>query len=66
MITVTNPQKKQPQQIDGRGLSALAFAALLLAAFVVVAVCAVIGGWPGLAGIAVSAVLLAAFAAHRL
>ncbi|WP_405421626.1 hypothetical protein [Streptomyces erythrochromogenes] len=51
---------------DDRGLSAWAFAALMLGAFIVVAVCALMGGWAGLIGIAVTAVLLISFAIARL
>ncbi|MFJ7591319.1 hypothetical protein ACIQZO_28885 [Streptomyces sp. NPDC097617] len=63
---MTKPQKNPTQDIDDRGLSARAFAALLLSAFAVVTVCALIGGWPGLVGIAVTAILLTGFAAYRL
>lgn len=66
MITVTKPQKDRAQDSDDPGLSAWAFAALLLAAFAAVAVCALIGGWPGLVGIAVTAIVLITFAAYRL
>lgn len=42
------------------------FAALMLAAFIIVALCALLGGWPGLIGIVVTAVVLIGFAATRL
>ncbi|MCY0962008.1 hypothetical protein [Streptomyces sp. H27-H5] len=65
---MTKPQRNRAQDkdLDDRGWSAQAFAALLLAAFAVVAVCALIGGWPGLVGIAVTAIVLIGIAAYRL
>lgn len=66
MRTVIPIQKRRPEDSDGRGLSAWAFAALMLGAFTIVAVCALVGGWAGLAGIVVTAVILIAVAATRL
>lgn len=66
MSTVTSIKKKPTAADSDRGLSAKAFAALMLGAFAVVAGCALAGGWAGLIGIAVTAVLLIAFAASRL
>ncbi|MFJ7587496.1 hypothetical protein ACIQZO_08860 [Streptomyces sp. NPDC097617] len=63
---MTELRKNRTQDSDDRGMSAWAFAALLLSAFVVVAACALIGGWFGLVGIAVTAILLTGFAAYRL
>ncbi|MFE1409268.1 hypothetical protein ACFW6F_00325 [Streptomyces sp. NPDC058746] len=51
---------------DDRGLSVGAFAAIMLGAFLVVAACALVGGWVGLIGIVVTAVALIGFSATRL
>ncbi|MFD5259132.1 hypothetical protein ACFWM5_40810 [Streptomyces bobili] len=51
---------------DDRGLPAWAFAGLMLAAFTIVAACALVGGSPGLLGIVATAVIAIAFAATRL
>ncbi|MCX5303066.1 hypothetical protein OG304_06315 [Streptomyces sp. NBC_00160] len=59
-------KKTRATDSDDRGLSASAFAALMLGAFAVVAVCALVGGWAGLIGIVVTAVILIGFAAARL
>ncbi|MEU7033522.1 hypothetical protein ABZ958_07535 [Streptomyces sp. NPDC046237] len=59
-------KKTRPTDSDDRGLSAWKFAALMLAAFTIVAVCALLGGWAGLIGIVVTAVILIGFAATRL
>ncbi|MFI1361219.1 hypothetical protein ACH4TV_47840 [Streptomyces sp. NPDC020898] len=59
-------KKTQTTGSDDRGLSAWAFAALMLGAFTVVVVCALVGGWAGLIGIVVTAVVLIGFAAARL
>ncbi|WP_406110698.1 hypothetical protein OG698_47595 [Streptomyces sp. NBC_01003] len=63
---MTKAVKTQAQDNDDRGLSGWGFAALMLGAFVAVALFALLGGWPGLAGIVVTVVLLTGFAAHRL
>ncbi|MDX6757933.1 MULTISPECIES: hypothetical protein [Streptomyces] len=49
-----------------RGLSVGAFAAIMLGAFLVVAACALVGGWVGLIGIVVTAVVLIGFSVTRL
>ncbi|AKL68303.1 hypothetical protein [Streptomyces sp. Mg1] len=49
-----------------RGLSAGAFAALMLGAFLIVATCALVGGWVGLIGIVVTAVVLIGFSVTRM
>ncbi|WP_226962717.1 MULTISPECIES: hypothetical protein [unclassified Streptomyces] len=51
---------------DDRGLSAWAFGAILLAAFAVLTVGALVGGWAGLAVIVVALVALTVFAVTRL
>ncbi|MFI5671213.1 hypothetical protein [Streptomyces sp. NPDC051704] len=51
---------------DDRGLSVGVFAAIMLGAFLIVAACALVGGWVGLIGIVVTAVLLIGFSATRL
>lgn len=66
MSPVNWMKKKRAADSDDRGLSARAFAALMLGAFIVVAVCALVGGWAGLVGIVVTAILLIGFAAARL
>ncbi|WP_405018067.1 hypothetical protein OHV05_14780 [Kitasatospora sp. NBC_00070] len=59
-------RKTHAAENNDRGLSARAFAALMLGAFTVVAACALLGGWAGLIGIVVTVVALVAFAAARL
>ncbi|MET9883290.1 hypothetical protein ABZZ20_09040 [Streptomyces sp. NPDC006430] len=51
---------------DDRGLSVGAFAAIMFGAFIVVAACALVGGWAGLIGIVVTAVVLIGWSATRL
>lgn len=64
--TVTSTKKPGPTNGDDRGLSAWSFAVIMLAAFAVLAVCALVGGWAGLIGIVATAIILVGFAATRL
>ncbi|AYV33012.1 MULTISPECIES: hypothetical protein [Streptomyces] len=66
MRTVTKKAKTHAEDSDDRGLSAWAFAALMLGAFAIVAACALLGGWAGLTGIVITAVILIGFAATRM
>ncbi|WP_229334363.1 hypothetical protein [Streptomyces flavotricini] len=63
---MTKKTKAHAEDSDDRGLSARAFAALMLGAFAVVAACALLGGWAGLTGIVITAVILIGFAATRM
>jgi hypothetical protein len=66
VTTVMRTKKTESEGGDDRGLSAWAFAALILGAFAIVAVCALVGGWAGLTGIVVTAVALIVLAVARL
>ncbi|MFJ9139079.1 MULTISPECIES: hypothetical protein [unclassified Streptomyces] len=63
---MTKPVQTQAQDNDDRGLSGWGFAALMLGAFVAVALFALLGGWSGLVGIVVTVALLTGFGARRL
>lgn len=65
-IVTTMIRKRAEEDGDDRGMPAWAFAAVMVGAFAVVAVCALIGGWVGLTGIVVTAVALIVFAAARM
>ncbi|MFB6613211.1 hypothetical protein ACFCV9_03110 [Streptomyces sp. NPDC056367] len=49
-----------------RGLSVGALVAIMLGAFLIVAACALVGGWVGLIGIVVTVVVLIGFSVTRL
>ncbi|MER7730046.1 hypothetical protein ABTX80_04095 [Streptomyces erythrochromogenes] len=63
---MTNKTKPHAKDGDDRGLSAWAFAAMMLGTFAIVVACALLGGWAGLTGIVITAVILIGFAATRM
>ncbi|PCG81508.1 hypothetical protein CIB93_35020 [Streptomyces sp. WZ.A104] len=66
MCSVKRTKRTRAANGDYHGLSAWMFVALMLGGFVVVTVCALVGGWAGLIGIVVTAFILIALAAARL
>lgn len=65
-IVTTMIRKRTQEDGDDRGMSAWAFSTIVVGAFAIVAVCALIGGWVGLSGIVVTAAALIVFAGARM